>query len=221
MSAIRQKIGKRRNVSGVQTRGVARREALIKAATKMLETQSPQDISFREVAEAAGVPEGSAYHFYANKYDLFAAVASEMSQLFYTAHLVPIEAENVNTWHDIVDVLVERGAEIYGNNVIACELLIGSKTPPEVKQVDRKNDMKIAPVMAERFRDHFTLPEIPDFETKLYYFIELTDTLFAISYRENGKISESIVEEAKRVGRGYLSTYLPQVLSKAEQLPPK
>lgn len=217
MSAIRQKIGKRRNISAVQIRGVARREALVKAAIEMLKTQSPQDISFREVAEAAGVPEGSAYHFYANKYDLFAAVASEMSQLFHTAQMVPIESSNVKTWHDVVDILVERGADIYRNNVIACELLIGSKTPPEVKQVDHKNDMKIAPVMAERFRDHFTLPDIPDFETKLYYFIELTDTLFAISYRENGKISDSIIEEAKRVGRGYLSTYLPQVLSKADK----
>ena len=218
MSEVRQKIGKRRSVSAVQSRGVARRTALINAGIEMLRTQSPEEISFREVAEAANVPEGSAYHFYANKYDLFAAIASEMSDLFYEAQQVPIDPAEVKTWHDIVDALVDRGADIYKNNVIACELLIGSKTPPEVKQVEHKNDMKIASVMVERFRDHFTLPEIPLFETKLFYFIELTDTLFAISYRETSTITVDIIEEAKRVGRGYLSTYLPTVLSKADTL---
>ena len=93
MSIVSQKIGKRRNVSAVQTRGVARREALVNAAMELLSEQLPQDISFREIAKAADVPEGSAYHFYANKYDLFAAVAEILSDQFYQAHLEPIPDE--------------------------------------------------------------------------------------------------------------------------------
>lgn len=215
MSIVSQKIGKRRNVANVQTRGMARREALINAAIDLLSKQSPQEISFREIAKAADVPEGSAYHFYANKYDLFAAVAEVMSDLFYEAHMEPISDQEVETWHDLVDVIVDRGAGIYRTNVVARELLIGTTTPPEIKLVDQQNDMKIALVMADRFQEHFILPDNPEFETKLFYYIEMMDALFAISHRESGDISENIIEEAKRVGKGYLSTYLPPVLSKA------
>lgn len=215
MSVISQKIGKTRNVANVQTRGMARREALINAAIKLLSEQSPQETSFREIAKAADVPEGSAYHFYANKYDLFGAVAEVMSDLFYQAHLEPISEELVQTWHDVVDTIVERGAKIYQSNPVARELLIGTTTPPEIKLVDQKNDLKIARVMADRFREHFILPENPEFETKLFYYIEMMDALFAISHRETGDISDSIIEEAKRVGKGYLSTYLPPVLSRS------
>ena len=213
MSTTRQIIGKRRKVSAVQSRGVARREALIKAAITLLEKEDPQDISFREIAKAASVPEGSAYHFYANKYDLFAAVAGEMSQIFYEAQSKSIRRKSISTWHDVVDVLVERGAEIYRSNTVARTLLIGSTVPPEIKQVDSDNNLKIANVMRQRFEEYFTLPDIPEFERKLFYFIEMTDLLFSINLREVGAIQDNIVEESKRVGKGYLSTYLPSVLT--------
>lgn len=213
MSTTRQIIGKRRKVSAVQSRGVARREALIKAAIELLETNEPQSISFREIAKAADVPEGSAYHFYANKYDLFAAVASEMSEVFLEAQSRSIRRKPISTWHDVVDVLVERGAEIYRSNTVARTLLIGSTVPPEIKQVDSANNLKIAMVMKERFEEYFILPDIPEFERKLFYFIEMTDLLFSINLRETGDVQDEIVEEAKRVGRGYLSTYLPSVLT--------
>jgi len=41
----------------------------------------------------------------------------------------------------------------------------------------------------------------------------MTDLLFSINLRETGGIQDDIVEEAKRVGKGYLSTYLPSVLT--------
>lgn len=214
MSTTRQIIGKRRKVTTVQLRGVARREALIQAAIEMLSEKPSQDISFREISKRAGVPEGSAYHFYANKYDLFAAVASEMSNLFFEAQSRSIKRREINSWHDVVDVLVERGAEIYRSTPVARVLLIGSTMPPEVKRVDQENDLKIASVMVERFRDFFVLPDIPDFEKKLYYFIAMTDLLFSIDAREHDNIEDDIIEEAKRVGRGYLSTYLPPILMK-------
>jgi len=213
MSTTRQIIGKRRKVSAVQSRGVARREALIKAAIDLLETEDPQDISFRQIAQKADVPEGSAYHFYANKYDLFAAVASEMSQIFLKAQSKSIKRKPIKTWHDIVDVLIERGAEIYRQNTVARVLLIGSTVPPEIKQVDQDNNLEIADVMKDRFEEYFALPDIPSFERKLFYFIEMTDLLFSINLRETGSIQDDIIEEAKRVGKGYLSTYLPAVLT--------
>ena len=215
MSQTRQIIGKTRETKNVQSRGVARRLKLIEAARDLLQSKSPQEISFKEISQKAGVPEGSAYHFYANKYDIYAAVASDLSKLFIAAQSKKINKNRVSSWTDIVDILIDRGAEVYRKNNVACELLIGSKTPNEIKLIDRQNDKRIAEIMSERFAEHFQLPEINNFETILFYFIEMTDVLFGISYRDNKTINDEIIEEAKRVGRGYLSTYLPPVLKPA------
>jgi AcrR family transcriptional regulator len=195
---------------------VHRRAALVDAAIELLLKNNPQEISFKQIAQLAEVPEGSAYHFYANKYDLFADVAGEMSRLFWERQSQPI-TRKVETWHDIMDALVERGALIYEENPVARELLIGPKTPPEVKQVDRENDQKIARVMIDRFDDKFELPEIDDFHKIMFWVIELTDLMFGLSVREHGCIHPRYIEEAKRISRGYLSTYLPSVLTKRQQ----
>jgi len=213
--SIRQVIGKRRNVTAMQIRGIKRRTAMIDAAIDLLSKNSPQEISFKQIAEHAGLPEGSAYHFYANKYDLFVSVASKMSDLFKTRQSLPI-TKKINTWHDVIDVLIERGAEVYKSNPVARELLIGTKTPPEIKQIDRENDREVALIMIDRFSEHFQLPDVENFEDIMFYVIELTDLMFSLSNREYGEIRPRYVEEAKRVARGYLATYLPPVLPKAK-----
>ena len=208
---VRQVIGKRRSVTSVQNRGVLRRAAMVDAAITLLSKNNPQEISFKQIAKLAQVPEGSAYHFYANKYDLFVDVAKEMSRLFRDKQSQPIERE-VETWHDVMDALIDRGAEIYESNPVARELLIGSKTPPEIKQVDRDNDRKIAEIMIDRFSEKFQLPKLDDFDKVMFWVIELTDLMFSLSVREHGYIHKQYIKEAKRVARGYLSTYLPPVL---------
>lgn len=201
----------------MQSRGVARREALVAAAIEMLNHQTPQELAFKAIADKANVPEGSAYHFYANKYDLFADVAGQMSELFQVAQSKPIDPKQVDNWHDIVGILVERGAQVYKRNPVARRLLIGSTTPPEIKQIDRENNRNIAAIMAQRFSDIFDMPNIPEFEQKLYYFIEITDTLFTVEHREKRAITKEIIEEAKRVAIGYLGTYLPSILPRIQK----
>lgn len=210
--STRQVIGKSRDISSMQSRGVARRKALIDAAIRLLTERTAQEISFKEIASEANVPEGSAYHFYANKYDLFGAVAKQMSELFQEAQTKKLDPSQIESWSDIVGVLVERGANIYKTNPVARRLLIGSTTPPEIKQIDRENNKKVASIMSQRFSDVFEMPVVPDFEQKLLYFIELTDVLFAVDFRENQMITDHIIEEAKRVAVGYLGTYLPPML---------
>ena len=212
---VRQVIGKRRSVTSVQNRGVLRRAAMVDAAITLLTKNNPQEISFKQIAKLAQVPEGSAYHFYANKYDLFVDVAKEMSRLFRDKQSQPIERE-VETWHDVMDALIDRGAEIYESNPVARELLIGSKTPPEIKQVDRDNDRKIAEIMIDRFSEKFQLPKLDDFDKVMFWVIELTDLMFSLSVREHGYIHKRYIKEAKRVARGYLSTYIPPVLPLAD-----
>ena len=209
----RQQIGLRKTHSGAQERGLERRRKLLQAAYDLLCEKDIEDVSFRDIAARAEVPEGSAYHFYANRFDLFTALADDLSDLFVQAHHRKVPAAKRRTWQDMAGYLVEVGAAVYADNPPARQLLIGGKTPPEVKQADRMNDRKVSELMFEVFTQYFELPDTPELHAAFFYFIEITDLIFMISVIEHGEITSAMLAEARRAGVGYLATYLEGVVS--------
>jgi AcrR family transcriptional regulator len=167
-----------------------------------------EDVSFRDIAAKARIPEGSAYHFFANRFDIFSVLAKDLSDMFIEAHGRPVPATRRRTWQDLAAYLVEVGAEVYAENPPARQLLIGGKTPPEVKQADRLNDRVVGNAMYDVFARHFDLPDTDEMRNAFYYFIEITDLIFTLSVIEHGEITTAMLDEAKRVGTGYLGTYL-------------
>jgi len=204
----RQKIGLRKAPSATRKRGRERRKLMLKATYDLLCERPVEDISFRDIAERAGVPEGSAYHFFANRFDVFSALASELSQQFIEAHRRAVPPSRSKTWQALAEHLVEVGAGVYAENPPARQLLIGGKTPPEVKQADRLNDQAVGNVMYEVFSEHFELPETEAMRKAFFYFIEITDLIFTLSVIEHGEITAEMLAEAKRAGTGYLGSYL-------------
>jgi AcrR family transcriptional regulator len=204
----RQKIGLRKTTSTTRERGRQRRKLLLKAAYDLLRTRPVEDVSFRDIADKAGVPEGSAYHFFANRFDVFSALAKELSNLFIEAHQRSLPPSRRKSWRALAEHLLNVGAQVYAENPPARQLLIGGKTPPEVKQADRINDRAVGNVMYEVFAEHFELPDTDEMRNAFYYFIEITDLIFTLSVIEHGEITPGMLAEAKRAGTGYLSTYL-------------
>lgn len=68
--------------------------------------------------------------------------------------------------------------------------------------------------MCEIFQQHFDLPDLPNTKDIFYYFIEITDVMFTLSVIEHSKITDEMLNEAKRVGRSYLASYLPEKLDR-------
>ncbi len=204
----RQKIGLRKAPSATRKRGRERRKLLLKATYELLCVRPIEDVSFRDIADKAGVPEGSAYHFFANRFDVFSALAKELSDQFIEAHRRKVPPSRRRSWQALAEHLVDVGAKVYAKNPPARQLLIGGKTPPEVKQADRINDRSVGNVMYEVFAEHFELPESDEMRNAFYYFIEITDLIFTLSVIEHGEITPEMLAEAKRAGVGYLGTYL-------------
>ena len=203
----RQKIGLRKTHSSMHKRGVERRSHLLRAAYDLLGERDIEDISFRDIAQRAGVPEGSAYHFYANRFDLFTVLAGDMSELFVAAHKRPIPESCKSDWRTLAEHFISIGVDVYRSNPPARQLLIGGKTPPQVKLTDRLNDREIARVMAWIFTEHFGTPKETDLEAVFYYFIEITDLIFSLSVIEYGEITDELIQQAQFAGIGYLANF--------------
>ncbi len=213
----RQVIGKRRNKSRVQARGVVRREKLLDAGLELLESTPVEELTFRQVCSHAEMPEGSAYHFYANKYDLLTALAGRLSGLFIENLRVPMPEGRPRDWQDLADLIVERGAEVYTANPAAIQLFLSPRAPAEVKLEDRQNDRVVSASMSRLFEENFVMPQIQANHDIFFYFIEITDLIFSLSISDHGEITPEMLEESKRAGKGYLATYLPPQLPRQNQ----
>jgi AcrR family transcriptional regulator len=187
--------------------GRKRRKALLDAAYALLCENDIEDVSFRDIASRADVPEGSAYHFFANRFDVFSAVVKTLSEEFVAAHEKTVAPSRRKTWQQLAAHLVDVGAAVYEKNPPARQLLIGGKTPPEVKQADRINDREVADAMHRSFSRYFDIPDTDEMRNALCYFIEITDLMFTLSIIEFGEITPAMIAEAKRAGVAYLETY--------------
>ena len=211
---VRQVIGRRRETTSKQERGVQRRKKLVEATRHFLQTQDPQEISFREIAKHAGVPEGSAYHFFANKYDLFSALAAEMGERFAEEAARPIGDAEVSSWQDFVILLIDQSVSIYRADPIARKVLLGATMPNEVRNTDQKSVLAYAETVRARFDELFEMPKVSKLTQRLIYALTIIDAVFEFHLRTNDNLDDAIVEEANFATIGYLSNFVPPVLER-------
>jgi AcrR family transcriptional regulator len=216
----RQIVGKRRQHRHVQQRGTERRRLLLSAAETLLATVPVEELSFKRISEVAGVPEGSAYHFFANKYDLLTALAADLAERFAVAFQAPFASASIESWHDLSDLIVERAVEMYGSSPAATKIWLGGRTPPEIKLADRIANKSVSNVLQQLFEREFVLPDLPRDRDVFFHYMELADVILSLSVIQFGEITPVMLEEAQRAGRSYLSSYLPAVLERQESCKP-
>ncbi len=200
----------------MQARGVERRERIAAAAKELLLKKNLEDISYNEIAEQAKVPAGSAYHFFPNVNAVYAAIAMEFLQRYVEAFAATSDKQP-ETWQDVIENQIARGAKLFQADPAAMKIIIGGKTPAEIKHWDRENDQRLAEVIEQDIRRYFQLPKIPNATNVFFYYVEIVDLLFSLSVLEHGTITPAMVREAQLAGRSYLSNYIPSVLPKADE----
>lgn len=206
----RQVIGRRREVSSKQERGIQRRKRLVEAARHFLESQGPQDISFKAIARQADVPEGSAYHFFANKYDVFSALAADIGEEFVQELARPIPKGRIANWQEFIALIIDRSANLYRSDPVARKVLLGTTMPNEVRKVDQENIEDYISSVEARFYELFDAPSIVRLSDRLMYALTMIDAIFELDLSENDNLTLNMVEEAKVMMTSYLANFIPE-----------
>jgi AcrR family transcriptional regulator len=194
-----------------RVRGIARRELLLSAARTLLGKHELDEISLGDVAAHAGVPKGSAYHFYSDISDLYTALLALTEEEVLQTQVIRI-TEAVREWPDVVRVLIRRAVTFYNANRPHCQLQIGPKAPPELKLRDRRSDFALGGIYRRQLSTFFELPELPNEAQVFFYAVEIADLMFGLSVLESGHITAEMAAEAERAVIAYLGTYLPAKL---------
>ncbi|MFF3885520.1 TetR/AcrR family transcriptional regulator [Streptomyces sp. NPDC001914] len=199
-----------------QARGRQRRAELLTAARQLLAEHEIDEVSLHDLARAAGIPTGSAYHFYANAMDAFAALAEQISAELEQVLAAPLPPGSAADWEDVLAELAGRAVAFYRERPDAQQLLLGVKTPPEFKLRDRENDRQLGLLVRGHIAAAFELPALPQDEELYFHAVEIIDLFYVLSVVRHGEITDAMAAEALRAAVAYLRTYLPAVLPARE-----
>jgi AcrR family transcriptional regulator len=194
--------------------GIVRRKRLLAAARALLSQRDLDQIELADVARAARIPKGSAYHYYGDILDLYVQLIAVLGEEMLEDVRRPIRGRAPKSWADIVAALVRRGARYFVDHRAARQLLISPKTPPELKLKDRQSDKQIAKLFEEQIERSFVLPALADRTAIFFRAVEIADLMFGLSMLEHGSITPQMTEEAVHGVVGYLRAHLPAKLAK-------
>lgn len=188
--------------------GLLRRGKLLAAAQELLETREVGELTLGEVAARAGVPKGSAYHFFADIDDLYGHLMAQMAAEVMAQVGRPMP-RGVDTWQAVNLEICRRAAAYYNRTHAALQLQVGPSVPAQLKLRDRQNDAAIGGAIEAQMDRLFVLPALRQRTQVFFRAVELGDVMFCLSVLEHGRITPEMVREAARAMNGYLGTYLP------------
>ena len=123
-----------------QRRGDHRRERLLRAASELIERHSLRELTYAGVCKRAGVPVGSAHHFYPDLDTIYLALLDKHRAAKDAALFKPIPARSRVSWQAVVSCLIDRAVRYHRAHPVVTKIAIGGETPPNIKLWDRKSD---------------------------------------------------------------------------------
>lgn len=187
---------------------------ILAAARELLAEQGVASLSIYSVAERAGIPPSSVYHFFAGVPALLEALTADIHGAFRACLQEPVDHPSLGDWRDLSRLVEQRMLAIYAADAAARQLILAQHGLAEVTQADRQHDIELGRLMQSLFDRHFPLPQLPDDIDVFALAMELGDRVYARSVQLHGVITPRMAEEGMRVFDAYLGLYLPPHLPK-------
>lgn len=131
----------------MQARAEATRRSILDATMQLLDSLDPDEIGTAQIAEAASVPVGSVYRYFADRADIFRALAQELMDRVD----VPLEA--LLRSDEPIEELVEQTVELLVMTSAAAEVRLMRllRLSPELAEIETKSNQRIAVALADTF----------------------------------------------------------------------
>ncbi|MBL0950395.1 MAG: TetR/AcrR family transcriptional regulator [Pseudomonas sp.] len=192
----------------------ARIAQILAAARALLAEQGMASLSIYSVAEHAGIPPSSVYHFFASVPALLEGLTADVHAAFRASLQEPIDHAALRSWHDLSHQVEQRMLTIYAEDAAARQLILAQHGLAEVTQADHQHDQELGRLMRALFDRHFPLPQLPTDIDVFNLAMSLGDRVYARSVQLHGHVTPRLAEEGMRVFDAYLGLYLPAALPK-------
>lgn len=199
-------------------RGVLRYQALLEATEALLVDADPDVIGLYQIAEKAGVPPASVYHFFPTKEAAYQALAERYLEGLVRMHSEPIEAARIKTWQDLSAIDMRRAMDYYNARPPMLKILYGGYGGVGARNIDIVTNEKLARAAYRRLNQIFHVPHFPGEEMKAQIALGILDAIWTISVRLHGRITEEYYQEAFSACIAYRRLYMPEFLQPRDLL---
>lgn len=194
-----------------QKRGQVRVDAILDATERLLDRLDPREISIYTVAEEAGLPPASVYHFFADAEHIFTALAERFFAVFEGIPKAS-GAEKFESWQALWNAGFEASRSFFNANKAARKIIFGAGSSWLIRAKDIELDRRIAERVVTEMADLFVLPQMPGLIDRVIETIVINDALWSLSNHMHGYITDEADEYAKRARVAHARTYLPEFL---------
>lgn len=195
--------------------GRARHAALLAAARALLGERPIEAITLPAVAERAGIPTSSAYHFFKDISALLVELARTLAKQL--AELDSPAGEYAQ-WTDLVRDTITAQAQFFNAEPAARALMLGPATTSAIKQAACYEDDRFGDALKTAVARQFVLPDTyPD--QMFSKAIQISDIFFSLSAATHDAVTEGAQEEAADAVLAYLRLHLPARLPPVDDQP--
>jgi AcrR family transcriptional regulator len=177
----------------------------------MLKEREMDEITMPILAEEAGIPTSSTYHFFPDMKCLYQDVARMIAVDLSAAVGVPKLGA---TWQQIVTDFIHTGAAFFNANRDAAQLILGPKTVPDIKNAACLEDYRFGRQLHSLLSARFHLPEIEEPIALCFRAIQISDAMFALSVSQHGHITAELRDEAAIAATAYVGCYFPALMKR-------
>lgn len=188
--------------------GVARYNLLVSAVKELIETDGVEGVTIQAVANQAGVPMPSVYHFFPNPRAACIAAAETFLSELYELLEVPSREEVVSTPDAYLENLETRAIKYYNNNAVARRLMLGAECGWRIRQIDLENNRTGAIAIMADVEKRFGIPSSDEFLGALTIGITIVDSIWGLSVAHHDEITDYYQSEAHDVLFSYLEKFL-------------
>lgn len=190
-----------------QARSRERREAIVRAASKIFRTEGFDEATMDGIAAAAGTSIGSVYRFFATKKEILAALAERYfaaSNQLFDRLLVP-EARK-RPWQETVGAIVDGFAALNAEELLVpvrANWQLVQSLPSRRRRLHPEFASRAAPFMAAQF------PGIPARERVLVgtMVAEIIGAMLSLVAHEPPRVAATVIARTKTVITRFLAPY--------------
>ncbi len=131
----------------MQARAEATRRSILDATMQLLDSLDPEEVGTAQIAEAAAVPVGSVYRYFADRADIYRELAQELMDRVD----VPLEA--LLKSREPIEELVEQTVEllVMTSAVAEVRLIRLLRLSPDLAEIEAKSNQRIAASLSDAF----------------------------------------------------------------------
>lgn len=195
-----------------QGRAMRRRVQILSAAEKLLEELEFSEVTTRKIAEGAGIPIGSIYRYFPNKFSIMAAIAADTIETVdqKLADLLST-FEDMSDWERIIDKTIDIVTNAYLSRKGYVNILRAMIHTPELQNLTAAYKAGMVKSLTENFILQGVFPSGVKAESVSEIVVVVYNAMEAkVFLCSDEALRKALIKEWKLLVKSYLRAYLSE-----------